>query len=137
VIDLKTTNPRDWDLDQSPVFSNRNNLSSNIGGLPTDAVIYEMHIRDFTIDKQCGVQARGKYLGLTESATMNIAGVQTGLDHLQELGVTHVHLLPVYDFYSIDESKKDSAQYNWGYDPLNYNTPEGSYSQESRNSRKW
>ncbi|MEN9745213.1 MAG: type I pullulanase [Bacteroidota bacterium] len=128
VIDLKATNPLDWELDQSPVFSNRKNLSSQIGGLPTDAVVYEMHIRDFTIDKQCGVQARGKFLGLTEAATMNIAGVQTGLDHLQELGVTHVHLLPVYDFYSIDESKKDSNQYNWGYDPLNYNTPEGSYS---------
>lgn len=128
VIDLKDTNPINWQLDKSPTFSNRKNLAANLGGLPTDAIIYEMHLRDFTVDKQSGIQAGGKYLGLTEVATMNIAGVQTGLDHLQELGVTHVHLLPVYDFYSVDESKKDSSQYNWGYDPLNYNTPEGSYS---------
>ncbi len=128
VVDLKETNPIGWNLDKSPSFSTRKNLAANIGGLPTDAVIYEMHLRDFTIDKQSGMQARGKYGALTEVATMNIAGVQTGLEHLQEMGVTHVHLLPVYDFYSIDESKKDSNQYNWGYDPLNYNTPEGSYS---------
>ena len=128
VVDLKETNPVGWDLDKSPSFSTRKNLAANIGGLPTDAVIYEMHLRDFTIDKQSGMQARGKYGALTEVATMNIAGVQTGLDHLQEMGITHVHLLPVYDFYSIDGSKKDSNQYNWGYDPLNYNTPEGSYS---------
>ena len=127
VVDLKDTDPRDWHQDISPKFSNRKNLPLNTGGLPNDAIIYEMHVRDFTIDKQSGVQARGKYKGLTEVATMNIAGVQTGLEHLHELGVTHVHLLPVYDFYSIDESKKDSDQYNWGYDPLNYNTPEGSY----------
>ncbi len=128
VVDLKDTNPVGWESDVSPKFSNRKNLPGNVGGLPTDAVIYEMHLRDFTIDKQSGMQARGKYTALTEVATMNIAGVQTGLEHLQEMGVTHVHLLPVYDFYSIDESKKDSNQYNWGYDPLNYNTPEGSYS---------
>lgn len=128
VVDLKETNPIGWSLDKSPLFSSRKNLAANIGGLPTDAVIYEMHLRDFTIDKQSGMQRRGKYSALTEVATMNIAGVQTGLEHLQEMGVTHVHLLPVYDFYSIDESKKDSNQYNWGYDPLNYNTPEGSYS---------
>lgn len=128
VLDLKETNPIGWNADTSPNFSNRKNLPKNIGGLPTDAIIYEMHLRDFTMDQQSGIQARGKYIGLTEAATMNIAGVQTGLDHLQEMGVTHVHLLPVFDFYSIDESKKDSSQYNWGYDPLNYNTPEGSYS---------
>ena len=127
VIDLKETNPVGWQLDKSPVFSSRKNLPVNLGGLPTDAIVYELHVRDFTIDRQSGIQARGKYSGLTEVATMNIAGVQTGLDHLQELGVTHVHLLPIYDFYSIDESKKDSDQYNWGYDPLNYNTTEGSY----------
>lgn len=128
VVDLKETNPVGWQMDKSPVFSNRKNLPQNIGGLPTDAIIYEMHLRDFTIDKQSGIQARGKYSGLTEVATMNIAGVQTGLEHLQELGVTHVHLLPVYDFYSVDESRKEQDQYNWGYDPLNYNTTEGSYS---------
>ena len=127
VVDLKDTDPKDWHQDISPKFSNRKNLPLNTGGLPNDAIIYEMHVRDFTIDKQSGIQARGKYKGLTEVATMNIAGVQTGLEHLQELGITHVHLLPVYDFYSIDESKKDNDQYNWGYDPLNYNTPEGSY----------
>jgi pullulanase len=127
VIDLKETNPTGWLLDKSPVFSSRKNLATNVGGLPTDAVLYELHVRDFTIDKQSGIQAKGKYSGLTELATVNNAGAKTGLDHLQDLGVTHVHLLPVYDFYSIDESKKDSDQYNWGYDPLNYNTTEGSY----------
>ena len=74
------------------------------------------------------LQNKGKYLGLTETGTINEEGLSTGLDHLKELGVTHVHLLPFYDFYSIDESKPDQPQYNWGYDPLNYNTPEGSYS---------
>ena len=71
---------------------------------------------------------KGKYLGLTEKGTTNEEGFSTGLDHLKELGVTHIHLLPFYDFYSVDESKPDKPQYNWGYDPLNYNTPEGSYS---------
>ncbi|MFN6375434.1 MAG: type I pullulanase [Chitinophagia bacterium] len=128
VVDLKETNPFGWEADRSPAFSKRKNLKTGIGGLPVDAIIYEAHVRDLTIDESSGVQYRGKFRGLTEEATMNIGGVQTALDHIQELGVTHVHLLPSYDFYSVDESKPDSLQYNWGYDPLNYNVPEGSYS---------
>jgi pullulanase len=128
VVDLKETNPLEWETDKSPLFSSRKGMPEKIGGLPVDAVIYELHVRDATIDPSSAVAAKGKFSGLTEVTAMNIGAVQTGLDHLQELGVTHIHLLPSYDFYSIDESRKDSSQYNWGYDPLNYNIPEGSYS---------
>ncbi len=116
VIDLKETNPVGWVNDKSPAFKN-----------PTDAVIYELHVRDASISPTSGIKNKGKFLGLTEKGTKNAAGFSTGLDHLKELGVTHVHLLPLYDFNSVDETKPD-AKYNWGYDPLNYNVPEGSYS---------
>lgn len=128
VVDLKDTDPTGWEKDQSPVFSNRKNLENGIGGLPVDAVIYELHVRDATIHPTSAVNNKGKFLGLTEDGVVNEKKVATGLDHLHDLGVTHVHLLPSYDFYSVVESKPDSAQYNWGYDPLNYNVPEGSYS---------
>lgn len=118
VIDLKETNPEGWDTDRSPAFSDKN--------LPTDAIIYELHIRDATIHPSSGVQHKGKFLGLAETGTKNAAGLSTGLDHIKELGVTHVHLLPFYDYNSVDETKTD--QYNWGYDPVHYNVPEGSYS---------
>jgi pullulanase len=85
---------------------------------PTEAIIYELHIRDASIAQNSGITNKGKFLGLTEKGTVNEDGLSTGLDHLKELGVTHIHLLPFYDFYSIDESKPDSIQYNWGYDPL-------------------
>ena len=75
-----------------------------------------------------GIKRKGKFLGLTETGTKNAGRFSTGIDHLKELGVTHIHLLPTYDFNTVDESQLDSPQYNWGYDPLNYNTPEGSYS---------
>lgn len=127
VVDLKETNPQDWSKDKSPVFSNRKGLSPGIGGLPVDAVVYELHVRDASIDPQSGIKNKGKFLGLAESGTVHPSGVKTGLDHLKELGVTHIHLMPSYDFFSVDESRPDSIQYNWGYDPLNYNTPEGSY----------
>lgn len=116
VADLKETNPPGWEKDKSPVFKNAN-----------DAVIYELHVRDASIDNNSGIKNKGKFLGLTEKGTKNAEGLSTGLDHLKELGVTHVHLLPCYDFNSIDETHPD-AKYNWGYDPLNYNVPEGSYS---------
>ncbi len=128
VIDLKDTNPTGWAEDQAPVFSNRKNLENGMGGLPVDAVVYELHVRDATIHPTSAVSNKGKFLGLTEAGVVNDKKVATGLDHLQDLGVTHVHLLPSYDFYSVVESKPDSLQYNWGYDPLNYNVPEGSYS---------
>lgn len=117
IIDLKQTNPAGWENDKSPAFSYK-----------TDAIIYELHVRDASIAANSGITAKGKFLGLTKKGTKNEEGLSTGLDHLKELGVTHIHLLPSYDFYSVDETKLDKPQYNWGYDPLNYNTPEGSYS---------
>ena len=92
-------------------------------------VIYEVHIRDFSMSPSSGIKNKGKYLGFTETGTTLSTGETTGIDHLKELGITHVHLLPVADFYTVDELNP-AAHYNWGYDPLNYNTPEGWYSSE-------
>lgn len=117
ILDLSTTNPKGWESDVKPVLVH-----------PQDAVIYEMHHRDFSIDASSGMLHKGKYLALTEHGTTNGQGEKTGIDHLVELGVTHVHLLPSYDYGSVDEARLDSPQYNWGYDPVNYNVPEGSYS---------
>jgi pullulanase len=119
VIDLNETNPIGWDQDMSPNFSSTNKQ--------TDAVIYELHVRDASIDASSGIKNKGKFLGLAEVGTKNSAGQFTGLSHIKELGVTHVHLLPFYDYNSVDETKA-AVQYNWGYDPVNYNIPEGSYS---------
>lgn len=119
VIDLATTNPDGWANDKSPTLK---------GG----AVLYELHVRDASIAQNSGVKDKGKFLGLTESGTVNTKGLPTGLDHIKELGVTHVHLLPSFDFQSVDEAST-KPQYNWGYDPLNYNTPEGSYSTNAGN----
>ncbi|HEV7781862.1 MAG TPA: type I pullulanase [Chitinophagaceae bacterium] len=118
IIDSKETNPPGWINDKSPVFKNAN-----------DAVIYELHIRDASIAASSGIKNKGKFSGLTEKGTKNTGGLSTGLDHLIELGVTHVHLLPCFDFQSVDEASPN-AKYNWGYDPLNYNVPDGSYSTE-------
>ena len=98
---------------------------------PTDAIVYELHVRDASIADNSGIKNKGKFLGLTEIHTKNTAGLSTGLDHIKELGVTHVHLLPSFDYYTVDETKCDDPnykKYNWGYDPMNYNVPEGSYS---------
>ena len=122
VVDMKKTDPAGWGIDKSPVIKNK-----------TDAIIYELHVRDASINENSGIKNKGKYLGLAETGTQNSEGYSTGLDHIKELGVTHVHLLPVYDFYSVDESKPDIAQYNWGYDPVNYNVPEGSYATDPYN----
>jgi pullulanase len=119
VIDLKETNPVGWEKDKSPNFSSTNKQ--------TDAVIYELHVRDASIHASSGIKNKGKFLGLAEVGTKNSAGQFTGLSHIKELGVTHVHLLPFYDYNSVDETKA-AVQYNWGYDPVNYNIPEGSYS---------
>lgn len=116
VVDLKETNPVGWINDKGPILKN-----------PTDAIIYELHIRDASIAFSSGIKNKGKFIGLAETGTKNPAGLSTGLDHIKELGATHVHLLPSFDFNSIDETKPGS-KYNWGYDPLNYNVPEGSYS---------
>ncbi|MGI8582204.1 MAG: type I pullulanase [Chitinophagaceae bacterium] len=119
VIDLKDTDPHGWANDKSPAFSKQNNS--------VDAVIYELHVRDASIDNNSGIKHKGKFLGLAELGTLSKEGLSTGLSHLKELGVTHIHLLPFYDYSSVDETKSEH-QYNWGYDPLNYNVPEGSYS---------
>jgi pullulanase len=116
IIDQAKTNPDGWAGDKSPVLKS-----------PTDAVIYELHVRDASIDASSGIINKGKFIGLTETGTKNSAGQTTGLDHLVELGVTHIHLLPFFDYNSNDESETQKPQYNWGYDPLNYNTPEGTY----------
>lgn len=121
IIDLRQTDPVGWSEDRSPEFKSK-----------TDAIIYELHVRDASVHPSSGIKQRGKYLGLTETGTKNAAGQSTGLDHLVELGVTHVHLLPVFDFNSIDERNPDK-KYNWGYDPSNYNVPEGSYATDPYN----
>ena len=119
VIDMQTTNPEGWNEDTGPELSK-----------PNEAIIYELHIRDMTIHPESGSSYPGKYLGLVESGTTGPEGVSTAIDHIKELGITHVHLLPTYDHYSIDETKLDSPQFNWGYDPQNYNVPEGSFSMD-------
>lgn len=122
VIDLESTNPEGFENDVRPEFENA-----------TDAVIYELHIRDLSSDASSGIQNTGKFLGLTEKGTTNSEGLATGLDHIIDLGVTHVQILPSYDYATVDESKTDSDQFNWGYDPKNYNVPEGSYSMDPYN----
>lgn len=117
IIRLSETDPAGWENDRKPEFQNL-----------ADAIVYEMHWRDFTISETSGLKNRGKFLSLTESGASNTDGLASGIEHLKELGVTHIHILPSYDYSTVDESRPDSAQYNWGYDPLNYNVPEGSYS---------
>lgn len=125
VIDLDSTDPEDW----------ANDRGSNQGMSYNDSVIYELHVRDFSIDASSGISDanKGKFLGLTEKGTTNATGQTTGLDYLTDLGVTHLHLLPVYDYATVDETKPDTPQFNWGYDPKNYNTPEGSYATDPYN----
>lgn len=117
VIDLASTNPDGWEEDSDP----------NCGLEPTDAIIYELHLRDLSMDDSSGIQYKGKFLGLLETGTTNSHGTPTGLDHIKALGVTHLHLLPVFDFGSVDEAHPERPQFNWGYDPVNFNVPEGSY----------
>lgn len=123
VIDLSSTNPNGWETDVDP----------HAGLSVTDAVIYELHVRDLSIDKSSGIKHKGKYLGLIEEGTTTASGIATGLDHIKELGITHLHLLPVYDYGSVDERDLNKAQFNWGYDPVNFNVPEGSYSTDPYN----
>jgi pullulanase len=116
IADLKKTNPAGWEKDKSNPLANA-----------ADAIIYELHIRDASIAANSGIAHKGKFEGLMEKGTKNNEGLSTGLDHLKELGVTHIHLLPFFDYNSVDETNANK-KYNWGYDPLNYNAPEGSYS---------
>lgn len=117
VIDLRSTDPEGWANDVRPLLKDY-----------ADIIVYEMHHRDFSLDSVSGIRNKGKFLALTELGTTTSQGEKTGIDHLKELGVTHVHILLSYDYASVDESKPDKAQYNWGYDPQNYNVPDGSYS---------
>lgn len=117
IIDFGATNPDGWESDRGPVTPHIN-----------DAVIYEMHHRDFSMHPSSGIVNKGKFIAMKEHGTISPDSLATGIDHLRELGVTHVHILPSYDYNSVDETQLPSNQYNWGYDPLNYNSPEGSYS---------
>ncbi len=117
IIDFAATDPEGWEYDKGPEIDNI-----------TDAVIYEMHHRDFSVHPSSGIVHKGKFLALTEPQTRSLLGDKTGIDHLKELGITHVHILPSYDFNSVDEANLPANTYNWGYDPFNYNAPEGSYS---------
>ena len=111
IVNLRDTDPKGWNSDVRPTLNN-----------PCDLVIYEMHHRDFSVDLSSGLKNKGKFLALTEPKA---------IEHLQRLGVNAVHILPSFDYASVDESKSDVPQYNWGYDPLNYNVPEGSYSTDA------
>ena len=120
VIDMESTNPKGWSNDKKPILND-----------VTDSIIYEAHIRDLTKDEASGVikALRGKYIGaVLENSKIKGTSITTGVDHLKELGITHIHLLPVFDYGSIDERYDSTDNYNWGYDPQNYNVPEGSYS---------
>ncbi len=108
--------PADWSEDRSPELSGK-----------SDIILYEVHVRDFSIDAGSGMEAKGKFMAFTEEGTTSSEGVSTGLDHMVDLGVTHVHLLPSFDYRSIDETRLAEKKYNWGYDPQNYNVPEGGY----------
>ncbi|MDR0745862.1 MAG: type I pullulanase [Mediterranea sp.] len=117
IINMFATDPPGWDNDRRPELQSQ-----------ADMIIYEMHHRDFSIHKSSGLQYKGKYLALTEPGMMRPnSRLSTGLEHLKDLGITHVHLLPSFDFASIDEASLYLNEYNWGYDPQNYNVPEGSY----------
>ena len=121
VIDWDETDPEGWAEDKSPEIK------------PSDIIVYEMHHRDFSIHETSGASNKGKYLALTEEGTKNPDGLATGIDHLKELGVTYVQLLPSTDFITVDEEHLENNQYNWGYDPFNYNAVEGSYSTDPFN----
>ncbi|WP_306007958.1 type I pullulanase [Bacillus sp. MMSF_3353] len=117
VVDLEETTPEKWKKNKKPKFKN-----------PEDAIIYELHVRDLSIQPESGIKHKGKYLGVTEKGTRGPKDVKTGLDHMKDLGVTHVQLLPIFDYASVNEENLNEPQYNWGYDPKNFNVPEGSYS---------
>jgi len=112
------TSPEAWEKDSGPQLINF-----------TDAVVYEAQVRDLSISESSGITNKGKYLGVAEKNTQTTDGEPTGLDHLKDLGITHIHLLPVNDFATVDE-EKPLDKYNWGYDPLHFNALEGSYASD-------
>ena len=121
IIDLNTTNPNGWEEDKAPTKG-------------AEDIIYELHVKEFSYDKNAGFpeNVRGKYKAFTvDNTTLRNEGkLPTGLNYIKELGVSHIQLLPVYDFASVDEAGGDDG-FNWGYDPLNYNVPEGSYASDA------
>ncbi len=117
IINMRQTDPIGWDTDHGPEVKHF-----------TDVIIYEMHHRDMSMHPSSGIANKGKFLALTEHGTVSLQGLATGIDHLKELGITHVHILPSFDYSSVDETNLQYNTYNWGYDPQNYNVPEGSYS---------
>ena len=121
VIDWTETDPEGWAEDKSPEIK------------PSDIIVYELQHRDFSVHQTSGISNKGKYLALTEEGTKNPDGLSTGIDHLKELGVTYIQLLPSTDFATIDETRLEDNQYNWGYEPLNYNAVEGSFSTDPYN----
>jgi pullulanase len=122
VVDLSKTNPEGWDSHTRP------------NDIPyTDAIIYELHVRDLSVSPDSGLTNKGKYLAFTERGTKGPGDVATGVDHLVEMGITHLHLLPVFDFRSINETTLQNNSFNWGYDPQHFNVPEGSYSTDPYN----
>ena len=121
VVDWAETDPEGWADDKSPEVK------------PSDIIVYELQHRDFSIHENSGVTNKGKFLALTEHGTKNPDGLSTGIDHLKELGVTYIQLLPSTDFATIDETRLEDNQYNWGYEPLNYNAVEGSFSTDPYN----
>ena len=123
VVDLAQTNPEGWDSDKRQTVKNI-----------TDANIYELHVRDFSIHEDSGMTNKGKYLAFTEKGTKTSKGATSGVDYLKDLGINYVHILPSYDFGSVDENTCEG--YNWGYDPVNYNVPEGSYSTDPADGTK-
>lgn len=108
IIDFAKTDPEGWKEDVRPAMPDM-----------TDIVVYETHLRDYTMSPNSGVEHKGKFIGMTE---------EPAIKHLQELGITHLQILPFFDYGSIDETALDQNKYNWGYDPVNYNAPDGGYS---------
>lgn len=116
IVDLRNTDPKHWAQDVAHQLEH-----------PSDAVIYELHVRDFSSHESSGMRYKGKYKAFTEFGLSDSEGNAIGIEHLVELGITHVHLMPVFDFQTVDELNV-ARDYNWGYDPQHYNVPEGSYS---------
>ena len=119
-VNLKRTNPSGWENDKAPQKG-------------AERIVYELNVKEFSYDKSGGfpLEYRGKYKAFTcKHTTLNNDGIHpTGLDYLKELGVTHIQIMPMYDYGSVDETKDD--EFNWGYDPVNYNIPEGSYATDA------
>lgn len=124
IINLEDGKPEGWENDDSPTLIDT-----------TDIVIYETSIRDLTSSPSSGVSNRGKFLGLAEAGTKSPGGNSSGLDYLAELGVTHIQLLPMADFATVNELEAHPENYNWGYDPLHYNVPDGSFAIDAKNPK--